>query len=236
MENESKDNGIFQLNIYKTEFKKQDVSSLESFNQWNDMQNKNGKKIVRCPNCWSYEVSENIYMRICGNCGESYCQKCLKYLENDREHDHPLDCCDHGCKICCVKCCEDCVEGICDLKDSIFDYNKFLNCNEILFFSLIFIFGTPIMLAKKYWNFFFHHQVIDSLCANLVFFVLNFLTNIIYCFLFYFFFTGISFVIICPGIIIFPYLIFIVGNWYYVYGYEIDRCPIVELTVRTRSF
>ena len=228
---------LLQLEIYKTDFKKQDVSKTETFIHWNNIQKKKGNKIVRCPACWSYEISKNEYRHKCQNCQELYCQKCLKYLENNREHDHPLNCCDEGCSVCCINCCRDCCEGLCDLLDLIiFSYNKHLESWKIILLNLLFLFGTPIMFTIKYLIFFCNNKVIDNLCVHWFFTVLNFITNIIYCIIFFFIYIGICFVFILPGIIFYPWLGFIAGNWYYVFGYTIDECPIVQLTVRTRSF
>ena len=55
---------ILETNCYKTSFNKQDVSKMKSFIDWKKMKQREGKKIVKCPICWSYEVNENIIMII----------------------------------------------------------------------------------------------------------------------------------------------------------------------------
>ena len=239
MENDDDDENqdiLLQKNYYKTDFAKQDVTNIPSFIKWKEYQTKNNIKLVKCPVCWTYEKYTKSYLHSCINCEHYYCQRCLKILDDDRRHEHQLDCCDEGCIICCKTCCSDCCEGTGDLLCLIFGECEDSVWNrtfcEYFLLTLLFLFGTPILFTIKYFKFFLKNKVIDNDCAHWFFTILNLLTNIIYCFLFTFFYIGISFVIFSPSILIYKYIKLIAGNWYYVYHYEIDECPIVQLTVR----
>ena len=54
MENEELD--IYTKNYFKTSYNKEDISKLPLFKKWLSFQEKEGKKVVRCPICWGYEV------------------------------------------------------------------------------------------------------------------------------------------------------------------------------------
>jgi len=205
MENEApEDNNMQNLELFKSSFKKQDVTKLSNYQKWNEMRKKKGIKVVRCPICWSYEKNIKDYRHKCPVCNEEYCQKCLKILENGRNHDHPLDCCKDGCIICCENCCEGCWRDICTLMGYIFDEctNSWGHeCHEYLLYIIIFLFGLPLMFTIKYFRFFKNNRVIDSCCPHWFFTALNLMTNIIYCILFSLFYFEISFILFAPTII-----------------------------------
>ena len=116
---------------------------------------KKGNKKIKCPVCWSFEISRNEIGHYCENCGELYCQKYLKYL-GEREHNHPLEnFCEEGCLIRCVNCYSICWEEICDLIDLLLKYyKKDLKCWQIFLLIILFVFGTPKMFTIKYLIFF----------------------------------------------------------------------------------
>jgi hypothetical protein len=56
MENEeAEENNLLDLNLFKTSFKKQDVTKQLNYQKWDEARKKKGIKVVRCPICWSYE-------------------------------------------------------------------------------------------------------------------------------------------------------------------------------------
>ena len=238
MENEeAEENNLLDLNLFKTSFKKQDVTKQLNYQKWDEARKKKGIKVVRCPICWSYEKNNNNYHHKCKVCKEVYCQKCLKILVNGRRHDHPLDCCKYGCRDCCVDCCSGCWGEICTLLGYIFGecsntWNH--DCYDYFLMILIFLFGLPIMFTIKYFRFFTEYRVIDSCCPHWFFTVLNLMANIIYCFLYSLFYFEISFILFAPTIIYFGNIKFIGNNMYYVYKYSISEMPLIEYTVRAR--
>ena len=235
MENEeAEENNLLDLNLFKTSFKKQDVTKQLNYKKWDEARKKKGINVVRCPICWSYEKNNNNYHHKCKVCKEVYCQKCLKILVNGRRHDHPLDCCKYGCRDCCVDCCSG---EICTILGYIFDecsnsWNH--DCYDYFLMILIFLFGLPIMFTIKYFRFFTEYRVIDSCCPHSFFTVLNLMANIIYCFLYSLFYFEISFILFAPTIIYFGNIKFIGNNMHYVYNYSISEMPLIEYTVRAR--
>ncbi len=237
MENEKNEekNNLLQVNVFKTSFKKQDVTNMPSFQKWSEEGKKRGSKIVRCPSCWSYEKSEKSYQHKCQVCGEYYCQKCLMIVEQYGHHE--LYCIKNGCRICCKNCCDGCFCGLWEIVELIFDECSShwrLEWYEYLFMTLLFLFGTPIMFTIKYFNFFLNNRITDNCCVHWFFTFLNLMCNIIYCIIYNFLFCGISFILFSPSLIYFPTIKLIGNNWKYVYRYDVSECPITQLTVRKR--
>jgi len=216
---------ILETNCYKTSFNKQDVSKMKSFIDWKKMKQREGKKIVKCPICWSYEVNENIYIKECENCQNEYCQRCKKIVYGDHDHFFEIG-----------SCCRDFWCGfICSGLKMVFDdYKKDLSWKDYLFYDFIFIFGNPLMFSLKYFSFFRENKVCNSLCVHRFFAFLNLITNIIYSCLYEFLSIAISLVIFFPAFIYYPYAKFIGGNWYYVYDFDAETCPFICFTVESR--
>ena len=232
---DAEENNLLDLNLFKSSFKKQDVTKLSNYQKWNEIRKKEGIKVVKCPICWSYEKDNKEYHHKCRGCKEEYCQKCSKILKNGRRHDHPLDCCKDGCMHCCADCCSGCWDDICTLMGYIFGEctNSWEHdCCEYFLMILIFLFGLPIMFTIKYFRFFLNNRVIDSFCPHWFFTSLNLLTNIIYCFLYSLYYFEISFILFSPTILYFGNIKFIGNNMHYVYNYSVSEMPIVKYTVR----
>ena len=208
---DAEENNLLDLNLFKSSFKKQDVTKLPKYQKWNEIRKKKGIKVVRCPICWSYEKNNNKYHHKCQVCKEEYCQKCFKILENGRNHGHHLDCCKDGCT-------------------NSWEYD----CCEYFLMIVIFLFGLPIMFTIKYFRFFLENRVIDSFCPHWFFTSLNLMTNIIYCFLFSLYYFEISFIIFSPTILYFGNIKFIGNNMNYVYYHSVSEMPIVKYSVRER--
>lgn len=56
MENEEDEIINLKSDIFQTYFKNQDVTKLPAFKKWKKEKEKEGKKVVRCPICLSYEI------------------------------------------------------------------------------------------------------------------------------------------------------------------------------------
>ena len=229
-ENEEKNN-LIQINVFKTSFKRQDVTNMPSFQKWNEEGKKRGLIIVRCPSCWSYEISEKSYEHKCQVCGEYYCQKCLMIVEKDRNHESY--CIKNGCTICCKNCCN----AFCELVVAIFGEfsGKWrLKWYEYFLMILLFLFGTPIMFTIKYFKFFLDNPITDNYCVHKFFTFLNLMSNILYCIIYNLFYFGISFIIFFPSFIYFPTIKLIANSWSFIYDSDVNDVPITELTVRER--
>ena len=91
MENEEQ---TLSIEFFKTSYNKEDITNLPAFKKWKEEREKEGKKIVRCPICWGYEVFEEPTNHNCQCCGRVYCQHCLKpCVEDEVEHDYERSCC-----------------------------------------------------------------------------------------------------------------------------------------------
>ena len=223
MEIEEEDN--LDKDNFPSRYKKQDLTKERVFNKWLEKKKKEGKKIVKCPICWGYELFVEPTNHICANCGEEYCQKCLKKcVEGEVEHDHESTCCDK----------------FCSLVELIFDYGSSDDWDEpsVYFYTiLLFLFGTPTLFTIKYFNFFRKNYVIDSCCAHWFFAILNLIANICYSIAFTLWYTEVSFIILSPTIIYYKFFKIIVDNWVYVaYKYDVGTCPVTELTVSGRGY
>jgi hypothetical protein len=211
---------ILNADYFPTKFNKQDLTKIGAFNRWLETKKNQGKKIVKCPICWSYEVYVSSEIHVCPNCGEEYCQVCLKkYVEGEREHDHESSCCDK----------------FCDLVKLIFDYggsDDWEEPSEYIRTGLLFLFGTPTLFAIKYFNFFRKHYVIDNCCVHWFFTILNLIANICYSIIYSIWYMEVSFIILSPSIIYYKFFKIVIDNWIYVaYVYDVGNCPITELTV-----
>ena len=218
------DETLLKSDVFGTSYKKEDVTTLPSFNIWYSAKEKENKKIVKCPICWSYEVFVRPSNHICQNCSKEYCQNCFKIIvEGELEHDHE--------RTCCSK-----FKG---LIDDIIDFGGGQEWKEPYLYvltSLLFIFGTPIMLTVKYFKFFGKNNIIDNNCVHNFFRTLNLFCNIIYSILFYFIYCSIFFIAFLPSLFWFKYFKIIMNNWMEVYKFEVDEIPITELTVNGRGF
>ena len=87
------------------------------------------------------------------------------------------------------------------------------------------------MFSLKYFRFFKDNKICKSYCVHIFFTYLNLITNIIYSFLYEFLSIAISLVIFFPAFIFYPYAKFIGGNWYYVYDFDAEKCPFINLTI-----
>ena len=85
---------------YKTSYEKEDVSNLPQFKKWKKERENEGQKIVKCPNCWGYEIFVEPTNHICKMCEKEYCQYCLqKCVEDEVQHDHERGCCSKFCSL-----------------------------------------------------------------------------------------------------------------------------------------
>ena len=222
MENEEK---LLSVKYFKTSYNKEDITKLPEFKKWKEEREKEGKKIVRCPICWGYEVFVEPTNHYCQCCGKVYCKYCLHPCVADEvEHDHDKSCCDKFCDI---------VEVAIPSKNYLGEYE----CSELLKITLIFIFGNPIMFTGKYFKFFHTNKVIDNDCVNSFFKYCNLFVNIITtCGIFYFAWLALFLLIFIPSIIPFYYYI-IIYNWEFVIKHlDVDQTPILELTVNGRGY
>ena len=220
MENEE---NFLKKDEFPAQFKRQDVTKIPSFKQWKQVKEKEGKKIVRCPICWGYEIFVEPTNHFCKNCGEEYCQKCLKIcVEDEVQHDH---------KGCCRK--------FCSLVDVIIDFGEnteWREPKEYFYTTLLFLFGTPSMFTVKYFQFFKENAIIDNFCVHLLFTILNLIANICYSIIYTILYFEIFFIIFFPSIFWYKYFKIIIDNWMMVYEYGVDECPITELTVCGRGY
>ena len=215
---------MLKSDVFGTSYKKEDVTTLPLFNIWHSAKEKENKKIVRCPICWSYEVFIEPSNHVCQNCSKEYCQKCLKIIvQGELKHDHERNCCSK-------------FKG---LVEDIIDFGGGEEWKEPYLYvltSLLFIFGIPIMFTVKYFNYFGKNNIIDNGCVHNFFRILNLFCNIIYSILFYFFYCSIFFVIFLPSLFWCKYYKIIMNNWMEVYKFEVDEIPITDLTVNGRGF
>ena len=236
MENANdKELDLLQLSFYKTEFKKQDISKTNSFINWKNKKKKKGNILVRCPICWSYEISYVKFKHKCICCGEYYCQKCLKCLEYDSKHEHKpfyLYCCDEDhYKILCGDCCDVCKF----LNQYNYLYYKDLKCYQVFLFILLYFFGIPVFLTIKYLLFFRHNKIRKNRPIHWLFTTINFITNIIYCCLFSIFYTEINCILFLPCLFYYKHLFFIVGHIAAFIKYDLSQTLFLSITVRKDS-
>ena len=223
MENESQN---FTSTYYKTSFKKEDLTKLPTFLKWKEEREKEGKKIVRCPICYSYELFVEPTNHQCVICHKEYCQYCLKpCVEGEIEHDHENNCCSKFCSLIRLMI----EEGEPDGRDASF-------CDKLKV-CLFFIFGNPLMLTARYYKFFGDNNIIDNDCVHSFFKYTNLFANFLTsCFIFYITWVEIFFLIFIPSII--PcYCNFIYFNWKFtIENLGVDELPLIELTVRGKGY
>ena len=214
---------LLKSDAFPASFHRQDVRQLPSFQRWEEVKKKEGKKIVKCPICFGYETFEEPTNHICKNCGEEYCQQCLKKIvEDEVQHDH------YGC---CKK--------FCNLMRVIYSFGKNTQWREpklYVYTTLLFLFGTPLMFSIKYFKFFLKNKATEGAWAHWLFTFMNLIANICYSIIYHMIFFEISFIIFLPGIFCWPYFKTIMNNWMVVYEYDVDECPITELTVCGRGY
>ena len=220
MENEDL---LLNQDFFKSSFKKQDVKSLPSFKRWEEAKNKEGKKIVRCPCCYGYEIFIEPTNHICLMCQKTYCQGCLKpCVVGEVIHDHERGCC----------------SKLCGLIEIMVDWGKNNNATtkEYIITSLVFIFGNHVLYTIKYYKFFKENKIIDNDWVHSFFTYMNLIANIFYCIVFSIFNFEFFFILFFPGIFIKCYLKFLVLNWKIVLEFGVDESPITELTVRGKGY
>ena len=174
---------------FKPSYKKEDVTTLPSFKKWIKIKEEQGKKIVKCPWCWGYEIFKEPTNHTCPMCKNLYCQKCLqKCVQDEVMHNH-----DRGCW-----------SKFCGLIDIMIDWGKDADATplEYLKASLIFIFGNHFLYTMKYFDFFKKNKLIDNDCVHSFFTYMNLFTNLIYCIVFNIAFFEFFFFLFFPGIFI----------------------------------
>ena len=219
------DDVLLSQDFFKTSFQRQDVTTLPSYKLWIEAKKNQGKKIVKCPWCWGYEVFIEPTNHRCPSCDNLYCQKCLqKCVEDEVRHDH-----NRGCW-----------SKFCGLVDIMIDWGKSENEDitvwEYIYTSLIFVFGNHVLYTIKYYNFFKDNKLIDNDCVHSFFTFMNLLANIFYCIAFNMIFFEFFFLLFFPAIFIKCYFKFIILNWLVVLEFGVDESPITELTVRGRGY
>lgn len=211
--------------FFPSKYKKQDLTKVTEFNKWYERKMQEGKKIVKCPICGGYELFVLPSNHKCKNCGEEYCQQCLKKcVKGEIRHNHEKSCCAKFCSL--VKLIFE--EGLSE------DWNE---PSEYILTTLLFLFGTPVLFTIKYFNFFTKNYVIDNCCVHWFFAILNLTSNIFYSIAFTICYSEICFIILSPTIIYYKFFKIIIDSWMYAaYEYDVGQCPITELTVSGRGY
>ena len=223
MENEEQE---LSIDFFKTSYNKEDISKLPAFKKWKEEREKEGKKVVKCPICWGYEVFVEPTNHDCKCCGGVYCQYCLHpCVEDEVDHDHERSCCSKFCSLVELMIGEGKNRG------------EKHECSELLKISLIFIFGNPFMFTTRYYKFFKENKIIDNDCVHSFFKFCNLFVNILTaCSIFYLPWVALFLLLFLPSIV--PcYFFFIFYNWkYLIENLEVDETPLLELTVRGRGY
>ena len=220
------DEALLTQDFFPTSFKRQDVTTLPSYKKWIKAKKDQGKKVVKCPWCWGYEVFEEPTNHRCPMCNSLYCQKCLqKCVEDEVIHDHEQTCCDKFCRLIEI------MHGY----GPNHEISRDEIC-EIISVVLIFIFGNHVLYTIKYFKFFNENNVIDNNCVHTFFKYMNLFTNILYCIVFTILYIEFFFTLFFPAIFIKCYFKIIVYNWQIVLDFGVDESPITEITVRGRGY
>ena len=220
------DDALLNQDFFQSSFNKQDITTLPSYKRWIEAKKNQGKKVVKCPWCWGYEVFVEPTNHTCPMCQKQYCQHCLlKCVENEVRHDHE--------RTCCSKC-----RGI--IGDIIFWGTDAQNAaqtttKELILVSLVFVFGNHVLLTKKYFQFFCENYIVDNICVHTFFQYMNLFANILYCIVFNIIYFEFFFFLFFPGIFIKCYLKFIAINWLSCLKFGLDELPITEITVRGKG-
>ena len=209
MENENELN----YDYFPTSYKREDVTKLPAYKAWIKIKNQQGKKVVKCPWCFGFEVFVEPRNHKCPMCNQLYCQKCLeKCVEDEVIHDH-----DRGCW-----------SKFCGLIHLMYDWGKDednATACEYLYSALIFIFGNHVLYTIKYYRFFKKNKLIDNQCVHTFFTYMNLFTNIFYCITFTISFIELFLFLFIPAFI--PcYFKIITNNWLVVLEMEVDESPI----------
>ena len=211
---------------YKTSYEKEDVSNLPQFKKWKKERENEGQKIVKCPNCWGYEIFVEPTNHICTMCEKEYCQYCLqKCVEDEVQHDHERGCCSKFCSLVNLM-----------INEGKYGGSK-PDCAKLLRISLIFLFGNPMMFTYRYFKFFQKNKIRDNKCVHFLFTYLNLFANILTaCSIMYITWLEFFMFLFFPSFI--PcYFHFIINNWdYLIYELEIDETPLLELTVSGKGY
>ena len=221
------DEALLTQDFFPTSFKRQDVTTLPSYKRWMKAKKDQGKKVVKCPWCWGYEVFEEPTNHTCPMCNSLYCQKCLqKCVEGEVRHDHQRTCC----------------SKFCGLIDIMYDWGtdpstgNDVKAWELIMVSLIFVFGNHVLYTIKYFKFFNENNLSDNGCVHSFFKYMNLFTNILYCIFCNMIYFEFFFLLFFPAIFIRCYFRFIAYNWLVVLEFGVDESPITELTVRGKGY
>lgn len=224
---ESEETTLFSRNYFKTSFNKEDVSKLPIFKKWLSIQEKSGRKVVRCPHCWGYELFLVPTNHECTMCGNIYCQQCLKpCVEDEVQHDHERNCWSKFKGLIRI------MKLWGNTADKGMDISKY----EIIKACLVFIFGNHVLYTRKYFDFFKENKIIDNDCVHGFFKYTNLIVNILYCIIYNIAFFEFFFFLFFPAFFISCYYRFIVFNWLVVLEFSVDQSPITELTVRGKGY
>ena len=222
MENEEQ---TLSKEYFKTSYNKEDITNHPEFKKWKEVREQEGKRIVRCPICWGYEVFVEPTNHDCRCCGGVYCQYCLhQCVEDEVEHEHDRSCCDKFRSL---------IESSTPPKDEL----RAFTCSDRFKYSLIFLFCNPFMFTKRYFNFFAENRIIDNQCVSCFFKYCNLFVNIFTtCSIFCITWFEIFFLLFLPSFIPF-YFTIIIYNWEFVVNsIDIDETPILEWTVKGRGY
>ena len=217
------DEMLLAQEYFKSSFNKQDVASLPTFKKWKEAKKNEGKKIVRYPWCYGYEILVKPTNYECSMCGKLYCQKCLqKCVKDEVEHNHNRSCCSK-------------FRGLIDI---MVDWGKdrHSSCKEYFIAIIVFLFGNHILYSFKYFDFFKKNKITDNICVHWFFTITDLIANICYCIAFNITYFEFFFFIFFPGIFIPCYRDFIAENWLIVLEFGVDESPITELTVRGKGY
>ena len=221
-----KEDNLISLDYYKTSYEKEDLTKYPAFQKWKSDREKEGKKVVRCPICWGYEIYEEPTNHICPMCNGTYCQYCLHpCVEGEVEHDHESTCCDKCCSLFNLMLEEAKPDG------------REATCLSMIKVTFIFLFGNPFMFTYRYFTFFQQNKIIDNNCVHNFFKYTNLLVNILtVCSTLYITSIEIFLLIFLPAFI--PcYFYFIYFNWLFtIEEMEVDTMPLLELTVRGKGY
>ena len=220
------DEELLVKDYFKTSFKKQDISNLPAFKKWKSERESEGKKVVRCPNCFGYEIFKGPHIYSCQMCNQDYCQECLKKcIEGENDHHHELGCCGFFCEL---------LKAMIDFGCYI-DHDK--ECSQIFKISLIFVFGNPFMYTFKYFKFYDTNKIIDNNWVHCFYKYMNLFVNLLtVCSILYITYLEFFLFLFFPSIV--PcYLFFIVDNWELaVEDMDVGETPLLECTVRGKGY
>ena len=225
MEVESLEN--YSSQNFKTSYNKEDLTKLPEFKQWRSRIEKAGKKVVRCPLCWGYELFVEPTNHKCSMCGKIYCQQCLHpCVEDEVMHDHERGCWSKFMGLISIMKSWGANEN----------YDDQITKCELAEAALVFIFGNHVLYSIKYYKFFKENKIIENDCVHSFFKYMNLFSNIFYCIVYSIAFFEFFFFLFFPAFFIRCYFRFITYNWLVVFEFGVDESPITELTVRGRGY